>query len=353
MPSGVSHDFDQFTMKELLLKIRDWYKYLLSKRKIFFICVLIGFLFGIIVSLLYKPKYKAVLTFVLENNGKSKLGSYSGIAAQFGLSLGTDAGGLFIDNDNVMAFMKSQSMIIKTLRSEREFNDKKQLLVERYVESKDLMRKIGTKFPTLHFHKNSENTSIIEDSLLMVFYKDIIENDLSVYQPDKKTDIIAITTSSTDQLFAKSFTENLLENVIEFYITTQTKKSQENVSILQRQTDSVKSLLNIALSGVATSTDANPNPNPAFQRLRVPSQKKMVDVEMNKEILGELVKHLELAKITLRKETPLVQIIDTPLLPLEKKKIGILKGIILGSLSMGLLAILFLSFKLYFKRLLA
>jgi hypothetical protein len=47
-------------------------------------------------------------------------------------------------------------------------------------------------------------------------------------------------------------------------------------------------------------------------------------------LLTELVKQSELAKVTLRKETPLIQIIDRPILPLAKERFGKAKGIVLG-----------------------
>jgi uncharacterized protein involved in exopolysaccharide biosynthesis len=53
-------------------------------------------------------------------------------------------------------------------------------------------------------------------------------------------------------------------------------------------------------------------------------------VQANTAILTELVKQSELAKVTLRKETPLIQIIDRPILPLAKERFGKAKGIVLG-----------------------
>jgi hypothetical protein len=52
-----------------------------------------------------------------------------------------------------------------------------------------------------------------------------------------------------------------------------------------------------------------------------------VDVQAN--TLTELV-NSGLAKVTLRKETPLIQIIDRPILPLAKERFGKAKGIVLG-----------------------
>ncbi len=99
--------------------------------------------------------------------------------------------------------------------------------------------------------------------------------------------------------------------------------------------DSVRRALNLAITGVASSVDANPNTNPARQVLRVPSQSRQVDVQANQAILTELVKNLEISKVSLRKETPLIQVIDRPILPLEKEKLGKLRGLLTGGLLGG------------------
>ncbi len=121
--------------------------------------------------------------------------------------------------------------------------------------------------------------------------------------------------------------------------------SAENFSILQHQSDSVRGALNRTISGVASSVDANPNPNSASQILMAPSQRRTVDVQANRAILAELVKNLEMSKITLRKEAPLIQIIDTPILPLQKEEFGKKMGVLAGGLIGGFFAVLFLVLK--------
>jgi uncharacterized protein involved in exopolysaccharide biosynthesis len=58
--------------------------------------------------------------------------------------------------------------------------------------------------------------------------------------------------------------------------------------------------------------------------------------------LTQLVAQLELSKVSLRKETPLVQLIDRPILPLENDKIGGLKSLVFGALLAGFLTIIYL-----------
>jgi hypothetical protein len=130
--------------------------------------------------------------------------------------------------------------------------------------------------------------------------------------------------------------------VSDFYVDTKTKKSVDNLAILQHQTDSVRAVLNSALTGVAVSTDINPNPNPSRQILRVPSQRRQVDVQANQAILMELVKNLEISKVSLRKETPLIQVIDRPIMPLEKERLGKIKSILVGGILGAFIIIFFL-----------
>ncbi len=98
----------------------------------------------------------------------------------------------------------------------------------------------------------------------------------------------------------------------------------------------------VLLPGVAVANDNTFNLNPALNVRRAPSARRQVDVQANTAILTELVKQTELAKVTLRKETPLIQVIDRPILPLKMEKFGKAKGLVLGVFLAGFLTVLFL-----------
>ncbi len=302
---------------------------------------------GAALSFILPATYTAELVFVLETN-QSK-GDLSSIASKFGFSLGSNTGGLFQEDDNMIAFMKSRTMITEALFTTVTIDNREQLLIDRFVQFNDYRKKWKKSIKHIVFHNDPLKRTRLEDSLIGEFCKEIAEKNLQIFKPDRKGDIIVATTTIADEIFAKAFTESLLEKVTASYIKTVTKRAQENVNILQHQVDSVKKLLNSALVGVATSTDANLNINPAYQRLTVPVQKNLVNVEMNKAILEELVKHFELAKITLRHETPLISIIDKPILPLEKKELTPIVGIIVGSFLFLFSYFVYLTLNLYFR----
>lgn len=121
------------------------------------------------------------------------------------------------------------------------------------------------------------------------------------------------------------------------------------MEILQRQTDSIRAALNGAITGVAVANDNTFGLNPAMNVKRAPSSRRQVDVQANTAILTELVKQLEMAKVALRKDTPLIQVIDRPILPLKKEKFGKAKGILLGGFLAGFLSVLFLTVRRVFK----
>ncbi len=161
-------------------------------------------------------------------------------------------------------------------------------------------------------------------------------------QKDKKVDIISIDLKSPDENFAKYFTEALAKEVSDFYIANKTQKARLNQAILEKQTDSVRRELNGAITGVAQANDNTFGLNPALNIRRTPSARRQVDVQANTAILTELVKQTELAKVNLRRETPLIQVIDRPIFPLKIEKFGKAKGVVLGSFLAGFLVILIL-----------
>jgi uncharacterized protein involved in exopolysaccharide biosynthesis len=68
-------------------------------------------------------------------------------------------------------------------------------------------------------------------------------------------------------------------------------------------------------------------------------------------VYTEILKNLETLKLDLARETPLVQIIDQPILPLKKVKFGKVKGIVFGGVLGGVLIVVYLLGMLYLKEL--
>lgn len=343
---------DEISLKELISTAKEWSNYLLSQWKIILLVGILGGSIGLAYSYIKKPIYKATLSFALEDEKSGGgLGGALGLANSFGLDLGGGQGGIFT-SANLTELFKSRTMVEKTLLSPVKFNGKVISLAEMYIQNNE-WRKSWSKRPELYKIKflpnsNRELFTRAQDSILGKLYESLLASSLSVAQKDKKVSIINIDVSSTDELFSKYFCEALARQVGAFYVETKSKKARLNMAILERQVDSIRMELNGAITGVAVANDNTFNLNPALNIRRAPSAKRQVDVQANTAILTELVKQSELAKVTLRRETPLIQVIDRPILPLKKERLGKAKGIIIG----GFLSGFFIIFWLIIRRVL-
>lgn len=341
---------DEISLNELIAKGKEWYFYFLSHWIIIFLVVFLGAAIGLTYSFTKKPIYTATLSFALEDEKSGGgLGGVLGLASSFGFDLGGSGGSIFTGS-NLTELFKSRQMVEKTLLSPVIVDKKTISLAEMYIQNakwrKDWNKK--PKLSRIKFLPNADrkNFTRVHDSILGVIYLNLSKSSLTVAQKDKKISIISIDVFSSSELFAKYFCEALAKEVGEFYVTTKSKKARLNMAILQKQTDSIRGELNRAITGVAVANDNTFGLNPSLNIRKVPSARKQVDVQANTAILTELVKQTELAKVTLRRETPLIQVIDRPILPLKMEKFGKARGIVFG----GFLAGIFLAVILIIKK---
>ena len=341
---------DEISLKELIIKLREWWKYLVSRWVIILICGVLGGGIGLTYALLSKPTYQAVVTFALEDDKVSGggLSGALGLASSLGIDLGTSAGGAF-SGANLIELMKSRRMVEKALLSKVEIGKNKITLADILLDiteiKKGLKKKEILKGDTFYpVNLKAEQMNLQQDSIIKVLHEKVTGSGglLTVAQKDKKISIISVDVKTTNEIFSKVFAETIVKEVSDFYIETKSKKAKTNVAILQKQADSIRNELNQAITGVAVSSDNTYNLNPALNVNRVPSTKKQVDVQANTAILTQLVTNLEMAKVTLMRETPLIQLIDRPTLPLKKEKPGKLKYLSLSGLLAALIAVVFL-----------
>jgi Chain length determinant protein len=336
MEENINNHNDEISLKELLEKGKEWYHYLLSQWKIIVLAGIIGGAIGLTYSFIKKPIYTATLSFTLEDEKSGGgLGGALGLASSLGLDLGGGGGSMFTGS-NLTELFKSRAMVEKTLLSTiSDATGKPITLAELYIQNNEWREKWEgkPKLAKIQFLPKVKRTYFtrVHDSILGVMYDELSKTSLSVAQKDKKIAIINIDVNDKNELFAKQFCENLAKTVSDFYVTTKSKKAKMNMDILVRQTDSIRGELNGAITGVAVANDNTFNLNPALNVRRAPSARRQVDVQANTAILTELVKQSELAKVTLRKETPLIQVIDRPILPLKNDKLSKVKALLMGS----------------------
>jgi len=353
-------DEDEVSVKEVLLSIQVWVNYLLSKWRLLLIVVAVGSILGLIYSLIEVPKYTATTTFVLEGEESgSGLRRLSGMAALAGIDLGGGAGGLFQSN-NIVELYKSRRMLEQTLLSPIS-PDSKELLIDRYITYNSIKEDEWDDQPellALDFKHDPESLDSLSrrlrDGVITSFANAIRSDVLVIEAVQKNLSILRVDVTSPDEEFSKVFNETLVRKVNEFYTQTKTKKSSATIEILQHKVDSVRAVMSGAIYSAAAATDATPNLNPTRQVQRtVPAQEAQFSAEANRNMLSQLLQNLELTKLTLMQEQPLFQLVDQPVFPLKIDRVGRAKAIIIGGFCFGLLAIIFLIIRRYFRNIMA
>lgn len=316
-------------------------RYLLSKWLVILAAALLFGVAGAAYSLTKKPQYIAEMTFVLDEEAtQSPRSGISQLSEELGL--GSDAGGVFSSPTNIAELMMSRLLIEKTLRSTVQVEGGKPLLLaDFFLDSLDYREKWMKKSRFYHLDflskKTDKQEALFENGIMRSMYETLIAQDLKIDKKGKGTTIISVLCTSTHELFSKFFLEELMHTVTQYYIEKKTERAKMNVDFIQQRTDSIRHAYNIALYGRAEFSDAFFNPN--RQLPMVTRERQQTDIQILRASYIELTRSLESAKTALMRDTPLIQYLDQPVLPLKALRSNMIKFALIGFFLGALLVI--------------
>jgi len=347
---------DEISLKELLQKAKEWWQYLLTKWILILVFGLGGAAIGMVTSLLTPPKYTAKLSFALVEKSAGGSG-LADLASSFGMGsmLGGGSSGAF-SGDNLLEIMQSPHTIEQTLLSPVVYQGKQQNLVEVYIQFNELRDKWqkqedNKELQTLNYPigQKRESFTRTQDSVLNSIYDKLIKtNALTIARKDKKLSFVNVNFTSKNEIFSKLFEEKLLEVTYRFYKETKTAQSRANVNMMQAKADSIKHLYESSLYRSAGYSQVNINQALAYAA--VPKQKQEYNSQLYATVYTEVLKNLETLKLDMARETPIVQIIDTPRFPLEKERLGKVIAMATGGILGGLLILFYLLGAMFLKK---
>lgn len=354
MPTSPAND--DMTLRELVLSIREWICYALSKWVWLLLFALIGLAMGAAYSYFSKATYTATATFVLDEGGSSNnaAGALGGLGSLLGGSSTQE--GLF-QGDNIIWLYSSDRMLSQMLLSKvKRAEDSVSLVYWLLDIDKDLQRTVEKikendpdykDFPKVVIDKESlsRNQKKVLNAAIKVFRVEY----LTVKKEEKTSGIINVSVASKDELFSLLATESLMNLVNRFYVQTKTLKLKEQVEVLAEKVNEANKQLNTSMYEAAGAADAIPNPNPNLSTLKVRPQREAVDIQVNSASYTAMKKQLETARIALQQETPLIQIVDAPAQPLPVSKPGMVKFMVIGGLLFLFLGTLSLFFRRFIK----
>jgi hypothetical protein len=332
-------DKKTIVLGDVIESVKRFFGYLRSQFVLIALCGILGLVLPLIYRALQKPAYAASTTFILEEKSATG-GGLAGIASQVGLDLGSlGSGSSLFTGDNILDIIKSRVIIEKVLLTPISGNSGK-TLADLYVEFSGLGERLPApvSFASLGAH------SVYQDSVLYVMYEQIAKKNVSVDRLNKKGSIFKIVTVSQNQVFSKNFAERLLKETTTYYVNVKTSSALANVQRLQARGDSLLRVLNAKSYNAASFQILDPNV--AYKSMSVPAEVSSRDKSIVFSIYAEVTKNLEMSRIALVSQTPVIQLLDVPKYPLmDDRKSYLFLGLV-GFIA-GIFAAIFLCLYLY------
>jgi hypothetical protein len=336
--------FDEFSPKKMMLQVRGAGGYVLSKWKPVLAAIILLAAAGAAYAWFKKVDYVAEVTFALDEGAAPSPAARSGLSEiSDALGMGGqsyDAGGVFSSPTNIVELVTSRLLVEKALRNNVTVNGQTLSLADFFLDSLEYRekwlkdkKKQAIRFP---MEKQTPQDSIFENGIFRNIYEVLVAKNLKIEKLGKGATMMKATCMTHHELFSKLFLEALMNEVVKYYVDVKTERAKLNVEFIQKRADSILQAYNKSLYGRASYYDEHINP--ALQVSQVSRDKQQTDVQILKASYIDLTRSLEAAKTNLIRETPLIQYIDTPILPLKTLRSSVMKFAFIGGF-LGLLLV--------------
>ena len=337
-----SYNDDEISLRDLLLKLGEFWQELWRAK-----WLIAAITIPILAFMLYKAiktpvTYPTQLTFMVDNESASGLGAVSGLLGSFGLGGG---GGGEYNIDKMLALVRSRKIIQTVLFEKETINGKEDYYANHLIDIYEYHEEwqedtIGLQ--NFYFqHDSVPAFNLAENSALKILH------GLVVGDPDKGSDALLSTSSSEttgimtlalkteNEILSIQMLEAIYKNLSTYYIEKATEKQMHTYEAIKFKTDSIFSELRSTEYALANFKDTNFGLRTQKDQMR---EKQLVaQVQILYTMYGEVKKNQEMTEFALRDQTPVVQVIDSPIPPIEPEDGSKAKAIIIACLLGGFL----------------
>ena len=333
-------------IRTLILNIKDYVMELIRKWYWF---VIMGILFlGVTLYQVNKQPitYIGKLSFMTNNDSGGGVSRLLQFAGQFGLG-----GNQPVASERLVELLKSKQMIYRALMQEVEINNSKELLFNHYINLFNLRANWQDNEELKDFKftkKDIKDFTFLENSVSQSIYNQILFGTLDA-NPGKNG-ITSIRCESTSEAFSKEFLIVLIQTLSDYYQDKAVEQQHNTYELIKGTADSVQTVLRNAEYALTAWYEENRKPLAAgtlSAKKAMEKERLERKVEMSYEVLLTDLKSLEIARLDLHSNKPMVQVVDYPTYPLPKNFPNkLMKLIVAAILSIGLTTILILANKI-------
>ena len=316
------------------------------KSIVFFL--IIGAVVGGGISTTREADYVTEFSIFTSGDSKGGMGKYLQIAQSMGL--GGNSPNAMLSPGNIKQLILSRRIIYSALLSEIEIGDKKDKLINFYINWFDIRDKNKNKLSFSVQNSSPFDLTLEEKQLLGNVYIALKNNDINI-ETSLKSSIITINFQSKNKLFSYYFSKELSVSLYEFYLNNMKSKDESNVVLFQNVCDSLQIELNEKEVKLAVLMDNS------LQTIKSKGKLKKMRLErevnfLNGVLLANL-KNVELARFSQLKDKDIFEILDEPVLSGKGNKKGIFSLVILMGILFSSVRIVYLLLKCEVKKILS
>jgi len=350
----------EISLKEALLATKE---YLSEIKRCIPIILLITL--PILALQIYKtvkaPKiYKAPLSFMLNEDSPSA----SGISSLLG-SIGLPIGGGGDENlDKILELSRSRKISAATIFTKVNIGGKEDYLANHLIEMLENEKQWNKKglfgdddtydIDNLRFtHDSLPVFSLVENNGLKHLQNHLRGNsdeniDALIYSGyDEQTNIMKIEAVTYNGEVSVHLAKVLFDQLSDYYIIQSIEKQQLTYKLIKAKSDSIYQELQAKSYSLANFKDENQG---MFARTdKLTESKLMLEIQKLGAMYTEATKNLELSDFALKSETPFIQLIDEPILPIKPVENSMVSAVLTGLFVGAFLGILFVVTRKMFR----
>ena len=331
---------DEITLKELILKIREFWKELWKYWWLIGIITLPFVVYTTYSAIKSDVTYPTQLTFMVNKDDGGSLSAFSGILGSFGLGGG---GKGEYNLDKMLQLLKSRKITEQVLFSSATIDGNSDFLANHVINNLDtlslwsrapslLNRKID-KLKDFRFIRDSiPNFDILEKTAVKRLYGKLIGSSekpgliSSGYNED--SGILNIGFNTQHEELSILLTNTYFENLASYYTNKSVESQKSTFDLIKAKTDSISEALRSTEYQLAILVESSIGIYNNTEKLK--TQRLQREVQKLSIMYGESAKNQELADFSLKSSTPVVQLIDAPISPIKAESESVFKALIIG-----------------------
>jgi hypothetical protein len=328
---------DAITLKDLVRQIRLWIYEIIKRWYVVAFFVLLAVGYQVYKYSKYIPLYTATITFnVDEDEGGGNQG-LTGILGQFGL--GTVRPSRY-NLDKILALSKSRRVIQESLFSRITIDGKEDYIANHLLREYKLNSTADSKASPFYFtHDSLQIFSPEENAMLLTLYGTIIgppdqpKKALLSSSYNEDSNIMTLSVTTTNETISLALAQRMFDSLSKYYINKAIEKSLKTFNLVSMKRDSVLGVLKSTEYQLASFKDAH--------RSMLMRTDQITELRLQREVAAlsamyaEVLKNVEVADFTVKNKTPFIQVIDTPLAPIQPAGLSFLRLMLIGIIAGG------------------